>query len=726
MLAWMQSLDAALFRFINGTLSCPALDVLMPLIDNSPAFIPAAALMAILLLWRSGVRGRLFVVMLALILSLGDTLVTAPMKHLVGRLRPFNDILDAHVLVGRGSSGSFPSGHTSLWFAAAFIANAFYPRTRWVLFPFAALMAFSRVYLGVHYPGDVLFGGVIGAGYAAAFLWGINATWQTTGRKWFPIWWTSQPCLVLRGQGSSPRPSAFAPEEEGRLREAQYVRLGCLWILLALAVRLGYIASGLIQLSEDEAYQWLWSKNLALSYWSKPPLIAYTQWLGTHLWGDTAFGVRFFSPVIAAGLSLMMLRFMARVATARLGFLLVLIVTVTPLLSIGSVLLTVDPLLVLFWTAAMVAGWRAVQPDGATRHWVWTGLWMGLGFLSKYTALLQIVCWMFFFVLWKPARAHLRRPGPWLALGVFAVCMLPVVLWNAEHDWITVHHVATNAKLEKPWKADWDHLKHFPSFLGTEAGLLHPIFFVASLWALFGVWKRRHDRPLWLYFFAMGAPVFFGYALFALHSQVQANWIAAAVVPMFCLMAVYWDERWREGRRAVQGWLVAALGLGFVLLPLLHETDLTWKIARVRLPADKDPLRRVRGIKGISDVIAGARRELLKEGKEVFVITPHYGPASQVTFYLPEARLGLPDSPLVYARVGAIPKSQFFFWRQYRFQETRKGQNAIFFVLDDEPTPPPPQLLADFDSVTDGGLVEVKHDKRVFHHVRLFVCRNLR
>ena len=71
-----------------------------------------------------------------------------------------------------------------------------------------------------------------------------------------------------------------------------------------------YIGSGKIELSEDEAYQWLWSKHPALSYYSKPPLIAYTQFLGTHLWGDTEFGVRFFSPVIAAVLSLLVLRFL--------------------------------------------------------------------------------------------------------------------------------------------------------------------------------------------------------------------------------------------------------------------------------------------------------------------------------------------------------------------------------------------------------------------------------
>src|SRR4029077_8013057 len=165
--------------------------------------------------------------------------------------------------------------------------------------------------------------------------------------------------------------------------DKQWLRLGYIVIAVLLVARLAYIASATIQLSEDESYQSLWSKPLALSYYSKPPLIAYTQFLGTTLWGDTAFGVRFFSPLITALLGFWMLRFFAREVNARAGFFLLLIITATPLASLGALLMTVDPLSVLFWTAAMLAGWRAVQEKAATRDWLVVGLWMGLGFLSK-------------------------------------------------------------------------------------------------------------------------------------------------------------------------------------------------------------------------------------------------------------------------------------------------------------------------------------------------------
>ena len=242
-----------------------------------------------------------------------------------------------------------PSSHTSSWFAGALLAYVYYPWTRWVLVPFAVTMGFSRVYVGVHYPSDTLAGAALGAGYAAAFLWALNALWRRVGQDWFPLWWRRVPSLVVRSTQEVNGARLPPVEAEKATREAQYLRLGYLLIAVTLLARLGYIASGTIQLGEDEAYQWLWSKNLALSYWSKPPLIAYVQWLGTHLWGDTAFGVRFFSPVIGAVVGGMMLRFLARVANARLAFLFLLLVTVTPMLAAGSLLMAIDPLAVLFW-----------------------------------------------------------------------------------------------------------------------------------------------------------------------------------------------------------------------------------------------------------------------------------------------------------------------------------------------------------------------------------------
>src|SRR5262249_12160030 len=139
--------------------------------------------------------------------------------------------------------------------------------------------------------------------------------------------------------------------------DQHWLRLGYILIAASLLFRLAYIGSDTIELSKDEAYQWLWSKHLALSYYSKPPGIALIQFVGTSLWGDTQLVVRFFSPIFAALFSLVMLRFFARELGARMAFLFLIIIMCAPLPSVGSILMTIDPPLVLCWTLAMVSGW---------------------------------------------------------------------------------------------------------------------------------------------------------------------------------------------------------------------------------------------------------------------------------------------------------------------------------------------------------------------------------
>jgi membrane-associated phospholipid phosphatase len=736
MIGWLQSVDVRLFRLINESWSNRFFDWLMPFLSNSPWFACILLLIFVGLLVKGGSRGRLCVLMLALSLCLGNWLVCDSIKHAVGRLRPFHMLPDAILRIGMGDSFSMPSSHAANWFSATLILLVYYPRSVWCMLPLAVSVGLSRIYNGVHYPSDVLAGALLGMGYSAAVIWGTEAAWQWIGPRWFHQWWERTPSLL------HPVESGRAVPALSSSPDAQWLRLGYALIALIFLARLAYLGLSGIELSEDEAYQWLWSKHLALSYYSKPPMIAYAQWLGTHLWGDNEFGVRFFSPVIAAVMSVLVLRLMAREAGGRVAFMLFLVLTVTPLLALGATIMTVDPLSVLFWTAALVAGWRAAQPDGATRHWLWVGLWTGLGCLSKWTNLLQPICWGVFFLLCPSARGHLRRPGPYLALLIAVLFCLPALVWTQQHQWITLEHIATDGQLDKAWTRTYA-----PQFLEEETGALHPLFFVAAMWAALAFWRQGRRDPFQLFLFSMGGPLFFGFFVLSWHSHVQPNWIAPSVIPLFCLMAIYWSNRWPRNAAILQPLLAGGMAFGLVLVVILHDPNLVNKLLHRKLPPKLDLLHRVHGWKELARMAGQAREDLAAEGPPAFIIADHYGLTSQLSFYLAEAKSRVNTEPLVYFNATAHPRNQFYYWPNYLH---RAGQNALFvreidhpalrpdwfarwwrqdtnIFLPDHPQggPAPPEVLRQFDSCTNLGVRDVVFDGAIVRRMQLIQCRHL-
>ena len=743
---WLQTIDTGLFHFINRSLSNPLFDRLMPILSGDSVmqwFVLAVLIGFFAALFLGGPRARLCALTMAFVSLLGNALVINVVKHAIARPRPCIALPDAIVRLGCTTSGSMPSAHAANWFAPTMIAFLFYPKSWRFMLSMALAVSFSRVYNGVHYPSDVLAGAILGAGYAAAAVIGLQAAWSRIGKKWFPAWHRQLPNL-LNPESTTRNMEPSKSEIGNRKSEIEWFRLGCILIFATLIGRWIYLASGAIELSQDEAYQWLWSKHPALSYYSKPPAIAFIQLAGTSIFGDTAFGVRFFSPLFGAVTSLLLFCFLAREIGGRLSFCLLLAATATPLLGIGTILMTVDPPLILCWTGALVAGWRAAQPGGKTRDWLVVGLAMGVGFLCKYTAFYQMICFGIFFALRPEARIHLRRPGPWLALLIFSICTLPVVVWNSQHGWITATHVAGNAGLHSQWKPE-DTLRNFRDFIVVQALVLNPIFCIGAIWAMFGFWKFRRERPLWLYLFCMGAPVFLGHLLWSFHSHIQPNWIAPAVLPMFCLMAVYWNER----RRFAKPFFAAGVALGVFAIAVTYQSNLISRIAGQPLPGEKDPTRRVRAWNVEAALVENAREKLATEGKPAFIIAGHYGITGEYSFYIPQARAALKSEPLVYSADSDEPENQFYFWPDYNYRDQRKGQNAIFaaeaglYKLDSgwpwkwlarqpmnrtTPTPAnlPPRIAQEFESVTDLGEQDVKIGDRVLHRVHLWACYDLK
>jgi undecaprenyl-diphosphatase len=161
----LNSIDIKCFHFINTSLSNSVFDIIMPVLTDLNQYRIVLALVAAILLWmiiRGGKNARLAAVLLIITIVISDQFSSSIVKHWFERPRPCSELENVHLLVGCGKGASFPSSHAVNNFAGAFVLAFFFSRFRWWFFGFAFVIAFSRVYVGVHYPFDVIGGGIIG------------------------------------------------------------------------------------------------------------------------------------------------------------------------------------------------------------------------------------------------------------------------------------------------------------------------------------------------------------------------------------------------------------------------------------------------------------------------------------------------------------------------------------------------------------------------------------
>jgi len=184
MIKTIEAWDQELFKVLNGAHSAFG-DFLMPWISDKYIWIPLYAFILYGMIKYSPYPWWQIILAIVLMITISDQLTSGFLKPNVARLRPcYEPALEGmvHLLKGCGGKFGFASSHASNSFATAFLAlfllKAKWPWVKWLIL-WATLIAYSRIYLGVHYPGDVLTGAFIGWGSAFVISWLLRKVNQT-------------------------------------------------------------------------------------------------------------------------------------------------------------------------------------------------------------------------------------------------------------------------------------------------------------------------------------------------------------------------------------------------------------------------------------------------------------------------------------------------------------------------------------------------------------------
>lgn len=422
-----------------------------------------------------------------------------------------------------------------------------------------------------------------------------------------------------------------------------------------------------IGLGPDEAQYWTWSRELDWGYYSKPPGIAWEIWLGTSLFGNTEFGVRFFANVIGMGITLLVYGLarscrLSPVAAFWSGVAFAL----SPLGILSSFLAITDGGLVLFWSAVCMLLAAAIEEKCVPNYLV-VGLLIGCGALFKWPIYLL---WVIIVI----AGLFCRWLFSWrMVLGVLLslLGLLPSVYWNATHEWSTFRHVlATVSGGHAEPKVGALISGNVLDFIGAQAALMSPVLFILLIMALFALVKEWGKVPRGVVFCGSvtGGILLIAICL-SIFMKIQGNWAIFTYPTAFVLVGWYGCD-WIAGRMK---WMVGGVVISVFLCAFVFSIPRLQAKGSVGIPYKINPFRHNLGWENLS-------KELHRAGYDPnrdFLFSDKYQVVSILSFY------GENQKRAYFFNLSGVRKNQFSFWPG--MDKEQVGNRGYFVAIESIP-----------------------------------------
>ncbi len=464
--------------------------------------------------------------------------------------------------------------------------------------------------------------------------------------------------------------------------------------------RLGYAL--LLPVAPQEAYYWNYSRHPALSYFDHPPLAAYFIKL-TTFFGVNNFTIHLAAIVLSAIMSLVIFRLALLLFDEKTAFWSGVAINLTFIYALGSLIITPDTPMLLFWGLAMIACYK-IDQEGGNIWWLLLGIFIGAGFMAKYTIIFAGLGAILYFALSRRRIHWFATPWPYLSVLIAIITALPVILWNYQHDWASfIFQTGRRAGEMNMLRLDF-----FFGYVGTIIG----IYGIIPIPLLFtGFWnsvKRfvlgnfsNHDLIA-----CFSAPLLIFLLPISLKSWVKMNWTAPAFIGIY-IAAAYLYSCKSDKSRFIK--FAGKLSIGFLLLTFIAVHILILYPGAYFGKGDFFV-----GWEKLADKVETVRSVM---PDPYFICGYEYKTASELAFHLKDH----PET--VSNNIIGRPGLQYDYWCD---PDTLAGYNAIFIYDRRNKVKDPKELTGRFEKVEFDSNVKIEKGGKEVTEFYIFRCYNYR
>lgn len=362
----------------------------------------------------------------------------------------------------------------------------------------------------------------------------------------------------------------------------------------------------------DEAYYFGWSTTPDFGYYSKPPMVAWTIWLTTSIFGTAEWAVKAGAPIFYTLTCLVIFKTTEHIHSSKAGMWAAIAFMLMPFVTLNSWFITTDSGLLFFW-AACAYMFLLAEKTNSTKYWVLAGVFGGLGMLSKYTMILLPFAAVVRYLLTREAIKLLNWKF-WLTIAISLLIFSTNLLWQFQYNFPSFTHTLDLASSNE-WTGN-------PAeFIFGQLIVFGPI----TLVLLLGTLRARYRQQYSLIWYLTWIPLLV-FAAKSVHGETYVNWAAFAYASGAVLTGIILSDARR--------WLkVVTIVVGVLLMPSLYHYTAIQSALNIAPTKNNTPYARIEGWREATIEVA----ELVKANPGIPVATNNRTIAAYLSYYLPNA-----------------------------------------------------------------------------------------